>query len=252
MGIIVDFQELGNYTVPAQTDTYVPVSHQQLVNTVKRIGSDHFNQEPIRGKFEVNRTGDQLFGSLSWDGKNGSNLSVGFRNSYNKSLAVGICVGAEIIVCSNLMFAGDIVKMRKHTGNVEEDLEELIIDLVQKADGSYDKAMDDASLMQSMPLSDTMVGDYFGQLFVNEHILNGAQLKKATSEWFNTPTFKERTVWSAYNAVTEALKSAHTSHALDKYTCLHKYTEDYFLKDYRNHLDEQALDLIETENSLSL
>jgi len=252
MGILVNFQELGNYTVPQQTDTYIPVSHQQLVNTVKRIGSDHFNQEPIDGKFEVNRTGDQFFGSLSWQGDDSSNLSIGFRNSYNKSLSVGLCIGAEIVVCSNLMFAGDIVKMRKHTGNVIEDLETLVIDLVQEADGSFSRAMDDVNLMQNMPLSDTMVGDYFGQLFVNEHILNGSQLKKATKEWFDSPTFQERTVWSAYNACTEALKSAHVAHSLDKHTCLHKFTEDYFLKDYREHINEVTLDLIETENSLSL
>jgi len=106
--------------------------------------------------------------------------------------------------------------------------------------------------MQDIELSDTMVGDYLGQMFVNESILNGSQIKKARDEWFNSPTFKERTLWSAYNACTEALKSAHTSHALNKHTDLHKFTEKYYLKDYRNHLDEQYLDLIETENSLSL
>jgi len=250
MGILVNFQELGNYTVPEQTDTYVPVSHQQLVNTVKRIGSDHFNQEPIDGSFEVNRTGDQFFGSLSWQGDGESNLSIGFRNSYNKSLSVGLCVGAEIVVCSNLMFAGDVVKMRKHTGNVIDDLETLVTDLVQHADGSYHEIIQDTILMQNFELSDTMVGDFLGQMFVNEQILNGSQIKKAKDEWFHSHTFKERTLWSAYNACTEALKSAHTSHALNKHTDLHKFTEKYYLKAYREHINTASLELEDTERSL--
>ena len=252
MATIVTFEELGNYMLPEKTDTYVPVGHQQLVNTVKRIGSDHFNHEPLNGQIEVNKTGAQMFGTLSWQGDDGSNISVGFRNSYDKSMAVGLCAGAQIVVCSNMMFAGDVLSMRKHTGNITADLDDLVEDLVKQADGIYAKTVDDSHLMQEMRLTDSMVGDFFGQLFVNEGILNGSQLKKATSEWFKSPTFKDRTVWSAYNAVTEALKSSHTSHALDKYTCLHKYTEDYFLKDFRNHVDKETLELIETENYLSL
>ena len=252
MAITVTFEELGNYMLPTKTDTYIPVGHQHLVNTVKRIGSDYFNHEPIDGKFEVNKTGDQMFGTLSWQGENGSNLSLGFRNSYDKSMPVGICAGAQIIVCSNMMFVGDIISMRRHTGNVISDLDDLVEDLVKQSNGIYAKTVDDSQLMQNMPITDSMVGDYFGQLFVNESILNGSQLKKATNEWFKSPTFKERTLWSAYNACTEALKSAHTSHALDKHTNLHKFTEDYFLKDYREHIEQETLDLIETENSLSL
>lgn len=250
MAKLVTFEELGNYKLPEKTDTYIPVGHQQLVNTVKRIGSDYFNHEPVDGRLEVNNTGNQLFGTLSWQGEGTSNISIGFRNSYDKSMAVGVCAGAQIIVCSNMMFVGDVISMRKHTGNITANLDNLVEDLIKQSNGIYAKTAEDARLMQEMPLTDTMVGDYFGQLFVNAHILNGSQLKRAAKEWFNSPTFQERTVWSAYNACTEALKSAHTSHALDKYTDLHKFTEEYFLNDYRNHVNEMIADDIETRESL--
>ena len=54
-----------------------------------------------------------------------------------------------------------------------------------------------------------------------------AILNKAAKEWFESPVFKERTLWSAYNACTEALKTSHPMNALEKYTKLHTFTEDY-------------------------
>lgn len=252
MARIVTFEELGNYKLPLQTDTYVPVGHQQLVNTVKRIGSDYFNQEPVDGSLEVNTTGNQLFGTMSWKEDSGLNVSVGFRNSYDKSISVGLCAGAQVVVCANMMFAGEIMTVRKHTGNITSDLDDLVEDLFQQSNGIYAKTQKDALLMQSMPLSDTMVGDYLGQMFVNEQILNGAQIKKARDEWFKSPTFQERTLWSAYNACTEALKSSHTSHALDKHTDLHKFTEKYYLGSFRDHVNEISLELDESEEAVAL
>ena len=238
MAKVVDFNELGLIQVPERTETYIPVSHQELVTKIKEAGTKHYGVSPYQENLEVNHRGQQMFGSLTFHhgsslSGSGMDRSIGFRNSYDKTLPVGVCGGAQVTVCSNLMFVGDIIKMRKHTQNVEEDLDKLIQKLFEDVDNRYELAREDASFMGDIPFSDKQVADYFGQLFVNEGVLNSPQLTKSTKEWFESPVFTGRTLWSAYNACTEALKSAHPSNALEKYTKLHTFTKEYVLDEYK-------------------
>ena len=246
MAKLVDFADLGLIKTPDQTETYIPVSHQQLVTRIKEAGTKHYNTSPFETKLEVNHRGQQMFGSMTFhDGSqltgSGMNRSIGFRNSYDKTLPIGVCGGASVFVCSNLMFTGDIIKMRKHTQNVEEDLDLLIQKLFDDVDRRYDQSVKDKLTMEQIYFSDTDAGNYLGQLFVNQGVLNGAQLKKATDEWFNSSAFTERTAWSAYNACTEALKTAHPMNALEKYTKLHTFTKDYSIDPYLHMLKEDDL-----------
>jgi len=246
MAKLVDFAELGLIKVPEQTETYIPVSHQELYTRIKEAGTKHYNTSPFETKLEINHKGQQLFGSMTFhDGSSltgsGMNRSIGFRNSYDKTLPIGVCGGASVIVCSNLMFTGDIIKMRKHTQNVEDDLDKLIQKLFDDVDRRYDQSVEDKLTMEQIRFSDTDVGNYLGQLFVNEGVLNGAQLKKATDEWFNSSAFTERTAWSAYNACTEALKSAHPMNALEKYTKLHTFTKESTIDPYVDMIKHESL-----------
>lgn len=246
MAKLVDFAELGLIKVPEQTETYIPVSHQELVTKIKEAGTKHYNTSPFETKLEVNHRGQQMFGSMTFhDGSqltgSGMNRSIGFRNSYDKTLPIGVCGGASVVVCSNLMFTGDIIKMRKHTQNVEDDLDKLIQKLFDDVDRRYNEAVADRETMSEIHFSDTDAGNYLGQLFVNEGVLNGAQLKKATDEWFNSSAFTERTAWSAYNACTEALKSAHPMNALEKYTKLHTFTKEFSIDPYVDMIKHESL-----------
>ena len=248
MAKLVDFADLGLIKTPERTETYVPVSHQELVTKIKEAGTKHYNTSPFEEKLEVNHRGQQMFGSMTFhDGSNlradgsGMNRSIGFRNSYDKTLPIGVCGGASVFVCSNLMFTGDIIKMRKHTQNVEEDLDALIQKLFADVDRRYNEAVADRETMSEIHFSDIDAANYLGQLFVNQGVLNGAQLKKATDEWFNSSAFTERTAWSAYNACTEALKTAHPMNALEKYTKLHTFTKEFTIDPYMEMLNHQSL-----------
>ena len=246
MAKLVDFADLAYIKTPDRTETYIPVSHQELVTKIKEAGTKHYNTAPFKTKLEVNHRGQQMFGSMTFhDGSQlkGSdmNRSIGFRNSYDKTLPIGVCGGASVYVCSNLMFTGDIIKMRKHTQNVEEDLNLLIQKLFNDVDRRYNQSVEAKLAMEQIEFSDKDTGNYLGQLFVNEGVLNGSQLKKATDEWFNSSAFTERTAWSAYNACTEALKTAHPMNALEKYTKLHTFTEKFAIDPHLHLLKSDVL-----------
>lgn len=108
------------------TTTYYPLSHQDFYrNTytvLKEIGiniaTTSFGLTPKR---------DRMFMWLETDAQvNGLPLCIGGRNSYDKSMSAGLCVGTKIMVCSNKVLAsyenGGVVS-RKHTS--AENIDEL-------------------------------------------------------------------------------------------------------------------------------
>jgi hypothetical protein len=65
------------------------------------------------------RQGNQLFALLNFKkDHNELGLSVAFRNSYDRSMSIGLAIGASVFICDNLALNGDIAVMKKHTKNV--------------------------------------------------------------------------------------------------------------------------------------
>ena len=42
MAKLVDFADLAMIAVPERTETYIPVSHQELVTKIKEAGTKHY------------------------------------------------------------------------------------------------------------------------------------------------------------------------------------------------------------------
>ena len=226
--IDVNYEQLGSYKLPAKTKSYEPVGHRPLVDKVIELAKPKYGT-PDKTGFRIAGNGNQMFAQLNYNmaGEENARLSIGIRNSYNKSLAVGICSGASIIVCDNLMFVGDIVKMRKHTVNVWNDLDEIVMEGIQSADQNFNDLMDDSMALSNITLNDTNVAHVLGELFVNKEILTSNQLNIATREWKagenDSHAWSDRNAWSLYNACTEALKVSHPSEIMDRQLELHNY-----------------------------
>ena len=164
--------------VPDKTESYQPVGHKDLVDRIIKSAKDHFKKDPSEVVLQVNKHGNQLFGSLNYyptserynfqDMNNNMNYSLGFRNSYNKSLAIGVCAGAQVIICSNLMFTGDIIRVRKHTTNVFNDLDKIITDLIMSSEGYYEEAYNFSEKMSEKSINDLDLAHFLGECFVNK------------------------------------------------------------------------------------
>lgn len=103
------------------TETWNPIHHAKVINGVEHA-LDHYALG-IRDKcFELSDDGMNMFATYSLD-QGGSELAwqIGFRNSMNKRFAVGITAGTKIYVCSNLVFTGDFIELRKHTKMLSVD-----------------------------------------------------------------------------------------------------------------------------------
>jgi len=115
---------------PAFTESWHPFSHAVVLDAVA-AACKKFNLTIERKEYSI-RKNSKMF--ASWEVRSRSEvlvaqkreftLAIGIRNSIDKTHSVGLCAGERITVCDNLMFSGDFVVFRKHTGSLEiEEIE---------------------------------------------------------------------------------------------------------------------------------
>jgi len=105
----------------AATNTWKPVAHGVLVNTLTEVLSSR-GIEVRKEEYAVQRDGNILFAvmDLFWGGTMDYWAALGLRTSNDKSFAIQIAIGARVVVCDNLMLSGELLALkRKHTAGLE-------------------------------------------------------------------------------------------------------------------------------------
>lgn len=221
----VEKEALDLVPMPEQTDSYVPVSHYELANTLTTIGQDILTDYALIGEnYALARQGQQLFAVLKFQKDNSEMaLSVGFRNSYDRSMSIGICMGASVFVCDNLALTGDIAIMKKHTKNVWQDLEDIVISTLYRSGKTFDQIVEDSEALKSRQFNDDNAFKTLGLLF-GKGILSPRQLPVVRDNWLKPAheEFQPRNAWSFYNSCTEAMKNVAPLQIMEKHTKLHK------------------------------
>ena len=224
-GDYCSLDDLRTIPLPKETRTYKPVSHYDLaVNLGEVSGGLLRGYQLDKAQYGLAREGNQMFGIHSY--RNGISssmgLSIGFRNSYDKSMSVGIAIGASVFVCDNLALTGEIAIMRKHTANVWNDLEELTITTIYRSQHNFSKIVEDAETMAERYLSNDNAFRLLGLLYGND-VISPRQIPAVKREWLNPShdEFEDRNVWSFYNACTEALKTTPPNKIMEKHISLH-------------------------------
>lgn len=126
---VLDASELTNDKFLPQTErtsTYYPLPHWDFYQDARHVLQD-IGIGIVSNSFGLTPKRDRMFMWLETDAKvNDMPLCIGGRNSYDKSMSAGLCVGTKILVCSNKVLAsyenGGVVS-RKHTS--AENIDEL-------------------------------------------------------------------------------------------------------------------------------
>lgn len=115
---------------PDFTSTWRPFSHGEIIDAVQSA-CDDLSLSIVRKEYSI-RKDSKMF--ASWEiapieavkaNYKEMQFSIGIRNSIDKTHSVGFCAGKRVFVCDNLVFSGDFVIFRKHTGALE--LGEILI-----------------------------------------------------------------------------------------------------------------------------
>jgi hypothetical protein len=221
-------QELFGVAVPQATSSYVPVSNDLALTSIRK-GAANMGLNILGEELKLSTTGQIATGRIFLGSPDsGLQRCMGFINSYDKSKKFGLASGANVMICSNGMFTSEIVHMRKHTGNILEDMQELIQRSFEYLEVSFRNALDISKYFQNVKLEQSAINEIIGQLVLEEQLLKNEQLSIVKhglkfDEKFNMR--KEPTMWNLYNIVTEALKDTHPADYMSSHVKLNRMFE---------------------------
>lgn len=203
--------DLAVVPVPEATDSYHPVPYGRFVEEVE-LHIPRFGLKVQSAEFALAREGRQMFGVLTCvNGKptDGYALAIGVRNSYDRSLSVGLVAGARTLVCDNLAFSGEVTMHRKHTANVFRDLPDLIYRMLSQVSSMRSRIDGEIAAMRVRELPPAHAHHLMVEA-VRRNVLPASRLPKVIESWDGPrhEEFRPRTAWSLFNAFTEVQKGS--------------------------------------------
>lgn len=229
---------LVNHKLPELTDTYVPVPNIDLLKGIivraKDIG--------LEKKFARYRATDSgiFSGSISFQDPGQPDADIGFEiafvNSYNKAKSLMIAAGANVFVCDNGMIIGDITMIKRHQGNVIEEMNNILDLAFEQQTIVLQEAREFKKETEKFTISKRKVSHILGELFYERNFLSPNELSAVVGNIKESPDFRMHTptstnVWNLYNNITEVLKNVHPTKALHKDKVIHTFFKGELLGD---------------------
>ena len=200
--------ELEACTTPPPEGRWHPTAHVTVLDAVKETlhGAGYVNKAE---KYGLARSDARFFGVLDLETPlaHGVALSVGVRNSVDKSFPLGFCAGSRVFVCDNLAFRSELLVRRKHTLNGMRAFGQAIGAAVASLTSFQEAEQIRIQRMSEMALNPAQASHVILTAF-RRGIISTLQLPLVCKEWEEPrhEDFAPRTAWSLFNAFTEILK----------------------------------------------
>lgn len=210
----VTMEEVAQAETPARTATHVPIEHTRLLDLL--FGAlDSLGVRLNSQEHALANNGQRYFGLFGTDlmGVSGAGTVIGLRNSHDKSFPASLVLGTRVFVCDNLAFSGEVKLSRKHTSFIERDLPGVVMRGAERLIEFKSAMADRIGSYKALPLWERDA-DHMVCNLVRGRGLAPSQVGHVLAE-FDKPSHPEhlsetgdRTVWTLYNAVTEAYKGS--------------------------------------------
>lgn len=210
-GELKDRQEVFAVPVPPPTASYVPLAYESLVIRLEK-------QLTVEGitikdeKLALSKEGQRMFGLMELQipqfPATDYGCVLGFRTSYDKCYSTGIVIGANVFVCDNLSFRGDVSFDRKHTTNMLRDLSWFLTETISALPAKFISQARSFELYKEQEISDSQAHDLAIRLW-DEKAISITEIPHLLKEW-RTPRHQEfaagKNAWRFFNATTETIK----------------------------------------------
>jgi hypothetical protein len=213
--------------VPAQTRTYKPVSHSQLIdltlNGIEKAGFTLDNEmyssanigQIANGRFSISNVADSEM-----------QLQIGWQNSYDKSLTLKFAIGTRIFICQNGSVSGDFgAYKRKHVGEIQSITPQKITDYISQAAETFTIMQQQREQMKQIEVTRRTKAELIGRMLIEKSIITSTQVSLITKE-LQAPTFDygaKDTLWELYQFTTQALKETHPAAWIPKHMAAHNF-----------------------------
>jgi hypothetical protein len=200
--------QIAQVTTPSPTDTWYPIPHLAVLEAVEEtLAATAFSIRSRRLALSAND--QQFFATLDLVAPigNGVALSVGIRNSIDKTLPLGFCAGNRVFVCDNLSFSAELLVNRKHTINGSARFREAIARAAGRLEAFQRSEVARVETMNRLTLDDPTAESLILRAW-EAKVISHLQLPAVLKEW-REPShddFGPRTRWSLFNAFTEVLR----------------------------------------------
>jgi len=200
-------EELDTVEAPPATNTWFPIAHRTVIDAVTGTLTDS-GFVVRRAQFGLARSDARMFATLDLTSELalGVTLSVGVRNSTDKSFPLGFTAGSRVFVCDNLAFRSDILVTKKHTRFGRQRFEGEISRAVVTLGAFREHEARRVFALQQYELPDERAEALMLRAF-ESGVVSHRALPAVIAEW-RRPQFEEfgpRTAWSLLNAFTTAL-----------------------------------------------
>ncbi len=192
--------------VPPAVARYFPVAHHDVADMIQNaLEAAEF--QIVGEKHALSKNGAKYFGYYELASVEDYSAVVGFRSSYDKTLAIKVALGSRVFLCDNLALSGDIAIFRKHTTNVIEDFHNLLIPAIERLPYAIAQQGVDFERWKAAAISQKDVDHYIAELY-RARVLTRSLVGQAMDEFLN-PAFDHgpATLWRLFNSITQILKS---------------------------------------------
>ena len=199
--------ELALVETPAATDTFQPIPHARLIDSLEESLSFR-HMQIARDEYALSPDGMRLFGLLELNAEfQGVRFAIGLRNANDKSMRLGMVAGYRVFICDNMALSGDFKPLlAKHTKHF--DLVESVSIGVDRIQRGFQPLRETIDAMRVRQLSTDEARSIIYRAFM-ENRFPVKLMKAVHREFFMAPSydeFKPQTVWSLSNAFTISFK----------------------------------------------
>jgi len=201
-------QDLLALSTPDGTATHRPVPHAGLVQgIIEALTYRHI--EVVSEEYAATPDGMRLFGVLALSLASGDiRLAIAFRNSHDKSFALGLVAGFRVFCCDNLALSGEFVAVsKKHSKNL--DVVETLALGIDRVQRRFQPMIQQVDVWKNHQLPDIRAKEIIFDAFVGDGLEAPKHLmKEVAREYFNPryDEFRPRNLWSLQNAFTSSFK----------------------------------------------
>ena len=216
--------------IPAQTRTYKPVSHGQLIDlTMDGIQKAGFvldretytattNGQIANGRFTIKNVIDSEM-----------QLEIGWQNSYNKQLTLKFALGTRIMICQNGCVSGDYGAFKKkHVGEIQSFTPNAISEYIKAAGESFRTIQFQRDQMKQVEVTKRTKAELIGRMMLEEQFITSTQLNIISRE-LTSPTHDygaPDSLWELYNYTTFAMKETHPANWMSSHIKAHSFFVD--------------------------
>jgi hypothetical protein len=211
--------DIRNCVIPSHiraTSTYQPVSHSDALDAMEialngRGYQIRRNNDGSEAKqFTLDKQRLKMVGMLPLTMQIDPEvrMMVGIMNSLDKSMALRVGFGSQVMVCTNGCFFATRVVRAKHTPGVLDTMHERLDSALNVLDDLCTQQSKFFERLRDVKLTDKDAYHLTGRMAREHEVIPAGDIIKVIDEWHSPAydDFKGRTAWSLHNAVTEASK----------------------------------------------